>query len=1628
MSELNQTQHKLKQFKNKLKNSLFVSPEDLELFEQVPDDFFGAIFQDNFNGDLSLATKILFEEYNDISYDKLRKELKAITNYAESVELLSHYIRTGKKVVFVTDIDNDGSLSQAILLEFQDILGKELSKNIDVLYTQVVNGNAERGFTVDLMELWAKEEGLSPRSDFLMLTADNGINSLGEQEKILSKFPHCKMLITDHHLPDPELVVKESSQCIIFNPKYKPSAFFIGKKNISGAHTMGVLCEGVIEKLDIEADLRNMHNLEYVSNLLDYVSTDIRFKPLETYLIEQFASLGTLLNVNNSLSKLITDNVDISDMNELADKIEGFSKDDFVEILLAIKEQNVLSSKLLYIKDTYDSLSEEEKKSFADKDFYLDYLDTIYDEDKMSKKINNNYVEQLRPFIYHTTITSKKTSYEVALLEKMVDVFSSMKKCERSLMNLLKNADIMDYVTRENVSIMMPKHSVISKVFNRKFLSKTFNISNPGFQLLLNDLGNKQWSGSFRGLYDSVDLLTNINKLEAQGTTVRFKGHLRAAGFELNNDNGVSLETVNDLADYVNGEITVLKDDVGYDEKYVLIEFENFNLVKEINNKVKAPVNNMSSIRPVIKLNRSLFFNEDKTLKPISIGQMLKKNKFGYTTIKLNFHDDAIIVPTEVVRQLADNNFKDLLEISTLNDGVFIANRVIPISSLKKSNIIRLHNKSKEKQKVLSEYFENEFHNKDFIKDIDRNKLKEIPIFARQMDAEGSFNKVEELFISLIDKYDLDKYVVLDTEANGLGKAPKLFNFGALEVSIKEGSGTIYTEDEWVSIMQDPIQKKLFEKNLKNIKFDEATSTFIVNREIEGKLVTALLNEKDFKLTPEISALTGISQAMLNKYGMNPSDFDKMITKHYEGQNLVFQAHNANYDLGVLNASAPKLKTEIIDKNLVCDSAKFAKEYKLAYGDVDVSIISSKFRTAFFFDDPITDYNLTNVIKADGDFQFPDIRGDFLLKRKNEKYSIVNLKKNIEYDIDDDKEELLKGVKRTTLPLNMVKYSVVSLLKYDNIRNMLLKDVDENVKNIETPNYIPEKFDELFQEFCNKDTYSFDMSPQSNFKVFEKRLRLSKRGDEVDELFVDCEIPVIGDTGQQLIDDEGIPRTMGGLEDKVKSAMSEVFVGAAKAFLLENKEVHTKYVSPWEYIKVLNNYDPTTSVITKDQVSGLSYKTGLPEDRIKKMVQEIYQYKKEMGINGEFFVPELHNNIDERGDAPLEAMVVFLRLATQTGALAEDIVFDTIEDTTRKNMLKTIFENEAGRISQNSYSAAQYRSFANRRDSEGNLCIAPSVDHAKNNPKLLMKSKLIPTGTHIIGEMKPDKELTINEMEEVERKFNFLIVLGLIKNSSRDFNISKEAVEYLGTLPEEDVQMKINDLFNNHKMKTESLDYLMDNAEATAELYKKDLDSIFGRMHYSREEYEMKIFAKDYWDFYLHGVNPTKVLEQPYYYKEDHKEIYLSLIDKYKNILELMDKKHDPDTHGMLSKVINKYVPSEIPELSEFVDTEKKFIFKFLTTDINCAPLVNVSLRQQVKDDLLLSMSKESHLQSKVPLSTDGKFEYTTEVKGVKKVIDKAQKDSAKKRLAAEKKLAAAEKKLAAAEKKRLAAEKKLKK
>lgn len=1453
--EIEITPQKLANFKDAIINSCFLTNEERIQIEMIPESFFEKILRENFNGNFELAKAILFDEYESIYMDDLKSDFKKIYNYDKSVNAIKSAIEKGRKIVLVTDIDNDGSMSQAIAMEAKYLMPKEL-KNLSIIFAQEINGNAERGITVDLVDAWFEKNKISKNEEVLVITADNGINSLNEQEKINKEFPNVTLLITDHHTPDAELVVKENDKTLIFNPKYKPQGYFLTEGNISGAYTLGLLFERLYTDLypENQNNLASMQKLERISNMLDYVKSDVRLKPYEFDIIDKFVNLGVLMNVNNSVSTIIRNEFDIDKFERIFMDEKDVNKDAIKDAILEIKEQNLMAQKLLYISKTFYDSYEELTKYYEADVYYTDITNILLsDLEKSVANLNTNYLEQLRPIIYHLNVKEYLTPYESEMLNTMTDTYEKVRGAERKIINEIRKSDIVKSIYKDHVTILYYKDNLVNEFFSRKLIMKAMNENNKGFYAVFNNIQKDTASGSFRGLYNSNVIIDS----DYDEFKYKFIGHPKAAGLKLTSHNGKITEAdIEAFANYLNDRLAVIKANDVINNKMVYIDFTNFSLIKKINTKVRAQMNNMAMIEPIVKLNRSIYFTNQKTLETESLQSKLSESKFGYIPITLNFHDDVMIFPKELVREIYENNFKDYIRCTYLADGTFMANSIVRAENIAPRNVLKLYSEKKEEQRKLIDYYEEHFLEKDtFTKELSRETLASTEIFNRNDFGRGEFNKVEEFILKMMDEMKINKYVIIDTEANGLGKAPKLFNFGALEIREKPNVAEIYDEDDFKEKINDPINRILFKKKIRNITHDKVNKKVIINREIESTLMSFLISENDFKVAQEIQSLTGITQTMINKYGIRTAQFDKFMHERYhsdEGK-ILFQAHNSNYDIGVLFASTPLTK-KVIDRNYICDSAKFAKDFRLGYADTKVSSIKGFVTYGLFFDDGVSDYSISKKIKSKGDFVFPDIRNEYNVIRKGSSYYLQGKREQQTIFMTNDPNDLLTRLDNKDIPLNRVKYSVVSLAQYDCIRSMLLKDIREKVIMVPKTEYEKDMvlkrqgLVDLVMEI--QEGYHFDKSTALNLYLFKKYLRLNNRNDDCNKIDGGFNIKV-----EQV--------TRGGKKKEVDvyvTHMEHIEKAIREKFLEENKEMHERYNCAWEYKKVIDEFDPTKPTLTKEQVNGLIYKTGLEEERIRRIVKEVYDYKKAHGLeNKSFYIHELHNNIDERGDVCLEGMLVVKRLVnrfynqySKNYDTAIKKFVDTVKDTCIKNVIRNNLEDDLSIISENSYTKAQLESFGQRKDEDGNKHMSSLVEKALNLEKIYYQPKTLEN--KFLVKARESKMANVYDHKQtalVTEIIDFVIARELLRENDTENELTPFVCDnkfknnkYEKALKDKELRSRV---MQSLLEKKRVLSSMYEALEEKANEYNDFLNNVFGGFTLSKDRNVLKEISKELW-------------------------------------------------------------------------------------------------------------------------------------------------------------------------------------
>lgn len=1416
-------------FRKMLRRAMFLDAREAELFEQIPDAILDGIFKHNFNGNLAMAERVLLNRHAEIDRvdrGRIEQEKSNIHGLGKAADIISKTLQGGDQLLFITDNDNDGSLAQAVLLEFVKALPANLRKQVHVEYAQPI-GNT-RGITKEVVDKSFEGRGWNKDKKTVIITADNGINNRNEAERILGWYPKSQLIITDHHLPTEDGVVQEGPRSMIVNPKYNPTEYF-KKKNISGANTLGVLLrQSLFEVINNDFPgatpdqgqrqaLANMDEIGSWANLLDYANADMADMPIRPYVIDKALKLRPLLNVSNSMSNIVTGEFTDNQLEAIADaslsttNSEGLTTDWIRERIGEVKTLNVMSRKLLNManrewgsQDTYDERA-----------FYSMLAEELSTKEDTYESVNPNYVEQLRPIIFNLAAIDNKDIFWALMYDTMVDVFEKLRRNEKSILEGLRTVNLLRDDQRANSTIMYPVDPSVTKVFNRKLLGKAYNRENNGFLLILSSLDKREATGSMRSLYPISKLLEDKSEIEdSLGITVEFQGHEMAAGFFIRSADGTDLteQRISDFNAWMDDRVGEMKIAERVNQlPTVEVDFASASLAQKINAAVKANLAGMWGLPTVIRFspNRAdgVWITDSETTEQVNLAEVVKKKQFGYQAIATDFGGGAIVIPIELLRAVVDSGYKKAIRLAYLDEGVFMGNQVVDPDSLPQLTPIKGGRKDQEE---LAEYYEKTFSTSNFM-DLDRSDFSGSPYFRFNKHGQSEFEMWESLVIHLLDESGADIMAVIDTEGTGLGKAPKCFNIGGTNVKVAEGSGksvdmgsfethyfrnqagkeflltadqlsglTPVAEGEEVaddavvlhktSLNQGVSYRERFSFNgaisdlerVTNVKEDG--DKVVYNRQIDGFAFSYLINNHDFAITKEFEDLTGIGNWMVEKHGLPADSVDRQLVQFYEGlkgadggpARVIFQAHNMPYDRGVISANFQKLDRLITD-NLTSDTAKIARQAKLAYDDTPVSSFENVRdipAKSYFYDSPYSDYSLSTFLaraQKGKSGVFTDTTAKILLRynAETERLSLIDRVQNREILIDYTIDNLMESKREGTMPNNAVKYSVERMSSRAMIRNILLLDKGQ-VKKIDLlPNETPHQSAlDLFQE-----NYHFDLTPEKNIEHFKASLFANEL-----EISLTEEVDLHDLAGR---------------------------------FLEENKTIQARFHDGWIYEKVLNIHEPDASSlrVPSEVVEQVNYYTDLPSSKIRKVFEDVIRFKRHFKV-GHAMVHEQHNNVRQRSDdgqglsdtayevilPQMLGMMKFYNPYYQSvRPAAEEMIKANIQGSMVQTLMAREYNNE---IALDSYSMAQMNAF--RRHGKTDLVQRAQnitkrgevVDGEVKPIKFKLSGEVLPPGSGVYATAR--QHPTIDEVKEDAKKLEFILVNEQMKTAARAKSISPD--------------------------------------------------------------------------------------------------------------------------------------------------------------------------------------------------------------------------------------------------------------
>ena len=1415
-------------FRKTLRRALFLDHQEAELYAKIPDSVLDAIFKHNFNGNLSMAERVLFNRHSEVDRvdrGRLEQEKAGIHNMAKGADQIAKALSEGRQVLFLTDSDNDGSLAQAILLEYIKALPAQYKHLVDIEYVQPIG--ATRGLTKEIVDKSFQGRGWPMDEDVLVVTADNGINNRIEVERIVAVYPKVSLMITDHHLPMEDLVVQENSRAMIVNPKYKPSEYF-KKKNISGANTLGVLVRHALFKtMEKEQNsamdanqrqaLANIDEIGSWANLLDYANADMADMPVRPYIIEKALNLRPLLNVSNSMSNIVTGNFTDQEINDISEASQaggqtGLSSEWIREKIDGVKAMNTMARKLLNMtKSNWGS-----QNALNERDFYSLLAEEVNSSYDSYESVNPNYIEQLRPYIFNLAAIDNKDIFWALMYDTMVQLYKELRQHEGSILQGLREVDLMQESRKANSIILYPVDQSITKVFNRKLLGKAYNHDNNGFLLILSSFEKHEATGSMRSLYPISTLLEDKSEIEEKlGITVEFQGHEQAAGFFIRSATKANLNenVISEFNAWMDDRVGELKIAERINQIPTLeIDFSSCGLIEKINNAVKANLAGMWGIPAVIRFDPSradgVWVTDSKTTEQINMNDLIKRKQFGYQAIATDFGGGAIVLAVEQMRAVAESGYKKGIRLSYMDEGVFMGSQVVDLDSLPSLTPIK---GGRTDQEELSKYYEATFRDSNFMP-LGREDFQQSPYFRFNKHGQSEFELFESLIIHLLDQTDADVLAVVDTEGTGLGKAPKCFNIGGTNIKIADNSGKklaaeefdqryfrtpsgkeylltaaqmekLAAVDENTEIPEDSIvlhkttlnkgvsygERFVFPGSAKDLEkvtnVKDADGVAVYNRQIDGFAFSYLINNHDFAITKEFEELTGIGNWMVEKHGKPASSVDRQLTSYYENlktpdgrpARIIFQAHNMPYDRGVISANFDRLDRFISD-NLSSDTAKIARQSKLAYDDTPVSSfddITGLASKAYFYDSPYSDYSLSTFLaraRKGKSGVFADTTAKVLIRynAETEAFSVIDRVANREVMLSDGIDDIESKKKVGKMPNNAVKYSVERMSSRAMIRNIMLLDKGKVKKVPLLPEEEPYKAAlELFQE-----NYHFDLDAEGNINHFKASLFANENessmiGSEVDLTYL------------------------------------------AERFLMHNKAIQAKFHDGWIYEKVLNVFEPDSSNlrVPAEIVEQVNYFTDLPSSKIRKVFEDVIKFKRHFDVE-HALVHEQHNNIRQRSEngqglsdtayesilpQHLGMMKFFNPYYQSVKPAVEEMIRANIQGSEVQTLMAREYNNE---IAMDSYSMSQMKAF--RRHGKTGL-IKRAQDMAKHGE--IVDGKLAPIKFKLSGDMLPPGSaiyatpIVFTSMEQIKadaEKLEFVIINEQMKTAAKAKGISTE--------------------------------------------------------------------------------------------------------------------------------------------------------------------------------------------------------------------------------------------------------------
>lgn len=1318
MAIQNINEESVKKFKSDVVGACpsLVTLQEQYIARSIPQSVFESVFRNVFNGDSQLARDVVYNRFDRIKDDIPEREVERIETLLPASIKIANTIRNKIPMLLISDIDNDGSLSQAMTMELGRLTGHKISvspKDYDP---------ANHGFSLAQINDWAVSQHLGGNDKFLVMVTDLGTNQRDDQLAFLEKYPNAELIVADHHKPDIDMMMRnDDSRALLVSPFVKGSIRLglRGGGGVSGGYLSYKMFKHALlnlrqtndlelTDLDFENRLEPLKSMGKAANLLDRVECDIRLKPLHEKEVKKALDVSSLTNKGRIIGKWLSVE-QVSNIKELEDLIGEEAVESLIEIRKSLMEQNhiawSLNELMPKIVSFDDDDNEEEKiKNVANEVAVL--LNTV----AMEESADVNYIELLRPHVFNLNYENQ---FEGTLKKSWLSIAKKMMrdvgKLEKDILKQIRDYQLVKEISYDFITITQSASHSVSKVFTTKQLASAYHSLTKPVNMNVSRSTLGEVVLSYRTEVPISELMSNVESV-LPGVDYSIRGHDNVGGLSLKLPMGTDPKSVlKTLAENLNSTAKRAIDNKPLPEAFE-VKAIHLPILKEMLKKMRVDMSPESEPVMLMKISPNMTFEDTKTLERQTVSRLVERKEWETTTESLDFAmTSSLILPNQALKTIANDGFEGALKISLLPNGTYIANKAVTGAQLRQMEVSTLKIPLQKEQAELKHEYLTRFADPDVIK-VKAPRKAVVNALNFTGDGESVFHNTEATLLGVLNETGKDSYVVLDVEAKGGGNA-QCYQLGLAIYEKVKNSGHLLSRDEFRELA------KLNSDKINN--FRKIEDNYLVNEKLELSLVSLVISKdgsEPIRISFKDQNLTNIDQDFLDEVGMSAAlAQEKLLAAVSDIGEFIIQAHNLPYDDKIVSVNFPEFY-EVMSKAVHLDTAPLAMRNQIAYTNVQVNTIDG----VEFFNAEHEGYNLSTLMDKEESFDFPSIKGGVVLQVRGDVVQRLDLETRITTKLKMTRDELAGTLKENMAPLKKPKYGIAKLLKMAAIHDLISRQPLKKVKKINFESMgskeLPSELWDHFQEY-----YSYDLTPAQNVAKFsvlpdvQEHLG-SSEGMKFDSLSdVDprlLEARNLGSGGSYDPEKKLRSKKEQALhEEKVSSfSLSDVLNANAINFVKANPENAERFARAWLYELVLDHYEPSRKTMPKSFIDGVSNMTGVMDKMVSVVFDETYIYKNSRNIQT-YVIHEPHSNIGLYSDTILEVNVfnhmleVKLKNPFLTGeyALKYDInpaepmvkamVKQAAESTVRKDLKITLREVLDDDVV-NNYSAKQLDQFS----------------------------------------------------------------------------------------------------------------------------------------------------------------------------------------------------------------------------------------------------------------------------------------------------------------------------------------------